>query len=303
LPFAATGRSLSRAVRQAAVGAREQPLIQLVAVGTIALTLLLVAAFALCACNVRRIAAGVGGLAQMTVYLEDGAAPERAQLIASALARLPGVTAVRSVSQREAYERLRRSLGARGELLTGVEEGYLPASLEVSLQAGVAEVIRAHPAFERLRHAVGVEEVDLLGDFGSKLQALERMLVGVGCVVGLLVVCACLYIVASTIRLGVFARRDEIEILKLVGATDRFVKAPFLIEGAAQGAIGTALALALLYLGYHQAAPRVDAVLAAFAAAGPLRFFSPSLTALAIAGGALLGLAGSSLALGRYVRV
>jgi cell division transport system permease protein len=215
----------------------------------------------------------------------------------------PGVERVRTIDTHEAYERLRRSLGTRADLLDGVEEGFLPTSIEVGLRPGLAEVLRAHPAFERLRKTPGVEEVELMGGWAARLAAVDTLLSQVGLAVGLLVACACLYIVASTIRLGVFARRDEIEILKLVGATDRFVKAPFLIEGALQGALGTALAVALLYGLFRMGAPRVEALLGELVAAAPLSFFPAPALAAAIAGGAFLGLSGSALALGRYVKV
>ena len=284
-------------------GARDKPLLQLVAVGTIALSLLLVGVVELTALNVKQLARGWGADVQMTVYLEDGVTPARAQKVAAALGKLPGVVAVRTVDAHEAWTRLRRSLGARADLLDGVEEGFLPASIEVALKPGVAEVLRAHPAFEKLRHTAGVEDVELMGNWAGRLRGLERLLSTAGWAVAALVLCACLYIVGSTIRLGVFARRDEIEIWKLVGATNGFVKAPFLVEGGLQGALGTGLAVALLYALFRVASPRVEALLGGWLASGPLGFFTPAQLACAVAFGALLGLCGSALALGRYVKV
>jgi len=284
-------------------GARDKPLIQLVAVGTIALSLLLVGVVELAALNVAKLSQGWGGDVHMTVYLEDGVTPARAQKVAAALGKLPGVVGVRTVDAHEAWTRLRRSLGARADLLDGVEEGFLPSSIEVSLKPGVAEVLRAHPAFERLRHTAGVEDVELMGSWAARLHDVEHLLSVAGWAVAALVFCACLYIVGSTIRLGVFARRDEIEIWKLVGATNGFVKAPFLVEGGLQVAFGTVLAVALLYGFYRLASPRVEAVLGGWLASGPLGFFTPTQLAFAVAGGALLGLCGSALALGRYVKV
>src|SRR5260370_24459742 len=117
----ASMRRAWRTLRRGMAGVRRNPLIQLVAVGTIALSLLLVGAVELAASNVARLSSGWGGDVQMTVYLEDGIAPSRAQQIAGALGKLPGVERVQTVDSREAYQRLRRSLGARGALLDGVE--------------------------------------------------------------------------------------------------------------------------------------------------------------------------------------
>jgi len=294
---------MMRAVGRGLRGVRQNPLIQLVAIGTIALTLLLVGTVELTAANVAHLARGWAGDVQMTVFLDDGTKSERAQKIAGALGKLPGVTSVRFVEPHEAYQRLQRSLGSRADLLDGVEDGFLPASIEVALKPGVADVIRAHPAFERLRHAPGVEDVELVGDWVQRLRAVESLLHELGIGVGLLVLFACLYVVGSTIRLGVFARRDEIEILKLVGATGGFVKAPFLVEGLLQGLCGTLLASGLLYGLFRLARPRIEATLGGMLAAGPLTFFRPTELAIAVALGALLGLTGSALALGRYVKV
>jgi cell division transport system permease protein len=296
-------RTLARALGQALRGVRRTPLIQLVAVGTIALSLVLVGTVALAASNVARLAASWGQGVQMTVYLEDGTQPQRARQIAAALGKLPGIDGVRIVDAHQAYERMRRSLGARADLLDGVEETFLPSSIEVALKPGVASVIRAHPAFERLRHAAGVEDIELMGDWVTRLEALETLLRDAALAVGLLVLGACLYIVGSTIRLGVFARRDEIAVWKLVGATDGFVKGPFLVEGMLQGLFGTGLAAALLYGLYRLAQPSIEAALGDMLAAGPIAFFRPAELAAAVAFGALLGLCGSALALGRYVKV
>ncbi len=294
--------NLLRTIGRGLSSARRNPLIQMVAVGTIALSLVLVGVVALVAQNVGRLAQSWGGDVQMTVYLEDGATPERGQQIAAALGKLPGVEHVRTIEPREAYQRMRRSLGGRAALLDGVEETFMPASIEVALRPGVADVIRAHPAFERLRHAPGVEDVELMSDWVTKLRTVEKLLRDAGLAAGFLVLCACLYIVGSTIRLGVFARKDEIEILKLVGATPGFVKGPFLVEGALQGALGTGLAVSLLYALYLLAQPRVESALSGLLAAVPLSFFAPLQIAAAVAAGALLGMMGSAIALGRYVK-
>jgi cell division transport system permease protein len=275
----------------------------LVAVGTIALSLLLVGVVELTAVNVDRLAEGWGRGVQMTVYLEDGITVARANQVAGAIAKLPIVRGAHVIDAHEAWQRLRRSLGVRGDLLDGVEDGFLPTSIEVALAPGVGDVLRAHPAFARLRRTAGVEDVELMSDWSGRLHAVDELLAAAGWAVGLLVLCACLYIVGSTIRLGVFARRDEIEIWKLVGATDGFVKAPFLVEGAVQGALGTVLAVGLLYGLYRAAAPRLDAVLGGLLAAGPLGFFTPAQLAAAILAGTLLGLVGSAVALGRYVKI
>ena len=109
--------------------------------------------------------------------------------------------------------------------------------------------------------------------------------------------------VASTIRLGVFARREEIEILKLVGATDGFVKAPFLVEGAIQGLVGAALALLTLYALYRAGAPSIERSLGATLLSIQMSFLGPYELCAAVLVGGALGLAGSNLAVNRHVHL
>jgi len=293
---------MKRALADGLRAIRRAPFEQAVAIGTIAVALLFVGMQRLAVENVARVTAGFGRGAQMIVYLEDDAPPSRARQIADALAKMPDVERVQTVDGKEAFARLRGSLGARADLLDGVEETALPTSLEVTLRGGGSSLLRAHPAFERLKRTPGVEEVELMGDWLERVGALERLLRAAGLLLGLLVGAACLYIVASTIRLAVFARREEIEILKLVGATDGFVKAPFLVEGTLQGAAGASLALALLYALYRSAAPWIERTLGGLLAQAPLGFLPLAECAAAIVLGALLGLVGSWLALGRHVR-
>lgn len=281
---------------------RRHPGPQLLAVGTIAVSLLLLLLVRLAARDLERLAAAWGDGVQMTVYLDEQATPLRGEKIALALARLPGVESVRRVEPTEAYARLRQSLGERADLLDGVEETLLPASIEVRLQPGVAEAIRVHPVFARLRQMPGVEDVELMADWVERVRAIERLLRFGGLALGLLVAAACLYVVGSTIRLAVFARREEIEILRLVGATPGFVQAPFLVEGTLQGLVGAGLALGALFGLYRQAAPWIESTLGSALCAVPLPFLPPLESAVAILGGGLLGLVGSSVAVSRHVR-
>ncbi len=253
-------------------GLGQNAIIPLTAVGAIGLCLLLLGGVALLYENVVTIGAGWGKNVQLTVYLDDGVAPERVQAIAGALAQIEGVDHVQVVPPHQAWERLRLSLGDRPELLDGVEESFLPLSIEAHLQPGVAELLRARPSFEHLRKLPGVEEVQLMGEWTRRLEALEHLLAQLGLAVGGLVLFACLYIVGTTIRLGVFARRDEIAIEKLVGATDGFVRAPFLVEGALEGLCGASLAALVLYALFHWSARRLDVVLGSLVSAAPLHF-------------------------------
>jgi cell division transport system permease protein len=294
----AAGSALYRCGR----GMRQNLFIQSVAVLTVALLLVLAGAARLCALNLAQVIQSLGRNVEMIVYLSDGVTPERAAQISQVLEKLPGVQQVHPVSQREAYDRLRRSLGDHGDLLDGVEEGLLPRSVEVSFKSGIVDVLRVHPVYAKLRGTEGVEDVELMSDWVRRLLQAQRLLRAFGWAIGLLLAGSCVYLVGATIRLGVYARREEIEVLKLVGATDAYVEAPFLLEGLLQGLLGGLLAAAVLAGLWAVALPPAAAVLRDLLGDAPLVFLPGVEIALAVGGAGLLGLVGSGLAVSRHVR-
>lgn len=277
-------------------GMGRSPSIQLITISTIAVCLLIVSGVALLGENLGRLAATWGKATHVTVYLEDNITPARAQKLADALEKLQGVDAVKVVEPKEAYQRLRRSLAERGDLLDGVEETFLPLSIDVTFKPGVVGMLRAHPVLGKLRAAPGVEEVEIHDGWAERLVRLEAAVRHGAWLIGLLVVGACLFIIGATIRLGVNARKDAIQIEKLVGATDAFVRAPFLVEGALQGLLGTSVALGVLYLIYSSLAPHLASALSSMLSAVPLGFFSPEQLVMALGGGTAIGLVASATA-------
>ena len=295
-------RGVAHASREALRGAARRPLLPLASFGALAVCLLLTGLVGLVAWNVGRLSKTWSGGGHMTVYLEDETSSARATQLAEAVRHLPGVTGARLVAPKEAHTRLKAALGARGELLDGVEESFFPASIEVQLRPGVGALLRAHPSFQRLVNAPGVEEVDLHAEATERIEA-ARALVERGALVFALVVAAgALYLVATTIRLGIEARRDELAVLRLVGGTESFVRASFLVEGMCAGGLAAVVASASLWGIYGAVAPRVTAGLGGWLAAAPLAFFPPVVLALAMAGGMLLGLVGASAACSRAAR-
>ena len=291
-----------RALRAGLGAIRRAPVVQAVAIGTVAVSLLLVGVVRLTATNLERMADSWGQGVQVIVYLEDGVVPARARKVAEAVGKLPGVEEVREIEGKDAYARLKQSLGDRASLLDGVEEALLPMSIEVRLRDGLAGAVRLGPEFERLRKAPGVEGVELMGDWVDRLVRAARLLRLGELFLVLLVGIACLYVVSSTIRLGVFARREEIEIQRLVGATDGFVKGPFLVEGAIQGTVGASLALGLLWGVFRTVAPQVQATLGAALCSTPLTFLTWHELAAAVMVGGALGIFGSNIAVNQHVR-
>ncbi|HVI03330.1 MAG TPA: permease-like cell division protein FtsX [Enhygromyxa sp.] len=297
--------ALSRGLR----GMGQSPLVQLLAIGTMAVCMLLLGTATLLLQNAQRIASDLGVDTPVTVYMLPGTDPNAVAELQAKVAELPEVAAVEHVTPEMALARLQDGLGRdslasvgeseRAELLAGIDPNTLPDSLEIALVPGV-EPGFADALAGRVAAMDGVEEASALGPW---VQQVERMLTtlrwlafGIAALVSL----ACMAIVWSTIRLGVFARRSEIEILRLVGGTGRFVRGPFVVEGVLQGVLGTALAIACLWLGFELIRPFLERGLALVFAAGSLRFFTVVEIGLALGFGAVIGLIGSRAAVARH---
>jgi len=152
-------------------------------------------------------------------------------------------------------------------------------------------------SFARLSAAAGVEEVDLHAESVERVDAVRALVVRGAWLFALLAIAGTIYLVSTTIRVGVAARRDELSVLRLVGATESFVRAPFLVEGAGVGLLGAALAASCTAALWHVASARLSTALGEWAA--PLSFFTWPIVALGLCGGALLGLVGARAAFTR----
>jgi len=239
-----------------------------------------------------------GGV-QMAVYLDDDTPRDRVDAIAGALTRIPAVERVTYVSSAQAHERLRDALGSHAELLDGVEVGVLPASLEVELSEGVGDIAAIHPVIGKLRATPGVESVELLDDWAGKLAGLLAALRIAALGLALVAACACIYIVASTIRMSLRDRRTEMEVYRIAGATGSFIRGPLLIEGVVHGALGAVLAAAAAYALFVAGAPPLAEALRAAFGSITLAFLSWHELVALIAGGGGLGLIASWVATGQ----
>jgi cell division transport system permease protein len=289
-------------LRSALVGLRSSPVTSAISVATIAVTLLLVGAFALLISNMSGLLERFGREVRLTAYTAETLAPAAGPALAKRIAGLAGVERAEWVGKDQALERFRRRLGGEAALLEGLEENPLPASIEVE----VAPSHRSSEGLARLREALaGTEGVAEVADghawvegYARAVSLLRTAAVGVGGVLGL----AALLIVANTIRLAVYSRRDEIEILMLVGATRTFVSVPFLLEGLLQGTGGGLLALALLGLGFLAFGGALQGAFAFVLGSAEPAFLGAGGCAALVAGGALLGLLGSAGALAQGLR-
>lgn len=284
------------AFANAARGIRRASTTSLLAVLTIAVVLVLIGSASLLVGNMAGLLDEFGDELVLTAYLDAELPEARLRALAERVAGEAGVAGVEVVSREEALVRFERIAGS-AELLAGLAENPLPPSLEITL----APEARTKAGIEALEAALaglpGIDELahgqDWIEGYARAIALVRGLAFGLGGVLGL----AALLIVANTIRLAVYARRDELDILALVGASRTFVRVPFLLEGTIQGLLGGLLALALLFGAYTLLHPQLQYGLELVLGRAELGFFTTGDAILLVAAGAGLGLLGSITAM------
>jgi cell division protein FtsX len=300
-PIHALGHVIGRGLR----GMLQAPLLQLQAITTTSICMLLLAVVCLGWTNARGIVTSWGVDVPVAVYLVDEVTDTQIEELRERLLALPEVAAAERVTPDAAMQRLARGLGEEAvrdaQWIEDVDPGVLPETIEVQLHPK-ADPRQAEQLADWLETLENVDEVSLAGAWVGRVDALLETMQRLAFGVALGVAFACLMIVWSTIRLSIYARRTEIEILRLVGGTPRFVRGPFVVEGVLQGAAGAAVALGVLHLVWNALQPHLAQGLSLVFAAGSLRFFDPFELAAGVGFGALVGLLGSRGAVARYAR-
>jgi cell division transport system permease protein len=290
-------RALAYFAEEAVTSLWRSRLINALSVGSIAVSLFVLGAFLTVASNLNDVVARWAEKVQVTFYLEDGLEARIQESLENRLREEPAVTRVERVSRDEALERFRELFADLDTLPEDLGENPFPASLEVTIHPDYRSPDSVARFVQRYEDAPGVEEVqyDLL--WIQRLSTAVRLVRGVGAFLGGILVLAGIFTISNVIRLTVYARQDELDIMRLVGATRSYVRGPFVVEGMIQGGLGGLLSIGLLFLTFRVAAR--DA-LAASDLLGRAAVLLPRELCLAIvAGGMLVGLVGSLLSLGR----
>jgi cell division transport system permease protein len=279
---------------------RQSPVGALVATATVALSLFAAGGLSSVGWITEQGLARWAQALKLTVYLEDSATPTQREAVRSLLGERIGRDP-KFVGKAEGLHQLRQSLGDLGPVLDDLPENPLRDAFEcpiASLAPGSLGGVAADAA-----RLPGVVDVDSGARWVEPVQHLLHTLRTLGLTIFALMGVASLVLVSNTFRLAVYARRDEVEIMKLVGATDNFVRTPFLLEGVLLGTIGGLGAALGLLATWHWLWPRAVAVLTPLSALGPEPIpLTRALLGL-IAAGALMGLCASGLAVGRFLRI
>lgn len=287
---------MSLATREALRSFRRTPLLSLLSVATIAFSLFTFGLFALVAVNFRGALAGLAERVEVVAFVLRGTPPETVTLAAQDIGAFPEVLAVTYVSQEDALQRAQEELVEFREMYRDLATNPLPASLEVRLKPEYRNASQAQVVAERLRNFPFVDDVRYGQEWVERLDRLRNLAGAIGSVIGAAFAVVAMVIIGVAIRVAVLQRADEIAIMRLVGATNEFIRAPFLLEGALKGLLGGIGAVLLCWLGFTLFQATVGFDLTA------LVFFSTGQVLLIVLFGTLIGLLGSLLSVGRHLR-
>lgn len=296
----AAGR-LSYFVGRAVLNMRQNTLVNILTVRTITLALLIVSLFLLVYVNLETTADEWSGKIQVVAYLDKEPLPQDLSVMMNRIKAIDGTAGVAYVSKVKAMERFRSRLKGQESLLDGVPADVLPASLEITLKRKTREDVAMDAYVRQLKKVPGIDEVQYGEEWVRRFNAFMNFVRFAGALLGAFLLLAVLFIVSNTIKLTIYARKDELEVMELVGATSLFIKTPFLIEGAVQGAIGALLSQLILVASYYGFLHSANNFLNFSGAVSGLSFLPPSYVAGIFGGGIALGFLGSIFSLKHFI--
>lgn len=255
--------------------------------------LLMLTLFTLLTVNLQAVALAFQSEIEVVAFLHDGHTPETVQEMQQRLLQDAGVMSVSFVSKAAALEEFKKQLGSDADLLEVLEENPLPASLRLRLREDARTSERLELLASWIREIEGVAEVRYGDQWVERLERYIQVFLLLTLIVGIVVAIAALFVISNTVRLTVMARGQTIEIMRLVGATDWFIRTPFVVEGALQGGAAGAIAMAILWAVHHYATQFV----------GPLIFYDGSQVAGFIALCSIVSALGSLTSLHRFLRI
>jgi cell division transport system permease protein len=284
---------MSLVLRETVLAFRRAPLLSALSVTTIAFSLFVFGLFALVFVNLKSTIGNVAERVEVVGYLKRGTPVETVTMAIADLEGVPQIESVTHVTEAEALARARRELREFQDIFQDLEANPLPASLEVRLKPQFRNAEHAQRVAEMVKTLAFVDDVRYGQDWIEKLDRLRNIAGAVGFVIGAAFALVAVIIIGTTIRMAVLQRSREIAIMRLVGATDGFVRMPFLLEGLLKGVIGGLVALGLTWGAYALVVDNLN-----FRA----MFFSPGEALLGVLAGGILGLLGSAVSVARHLK-
>ena len=279
---------------------RSNRMLSLVTISTFALSILIFSSAMLFFINLGDIIDGWRQGVRVMAYLQDGLTDTDRSHLKVRMENLYGVQQVTFISKDQAFARLRTQMGRQTSILDNLDHNPLPDSFEIQMIAASQSWEKVEQLAEALDNLEGVSEVEYGQRWIKRIINIFNLFQLTGYIMGTLFFMAAIFIVGNTVRLVLYSRRDEVEIMRLVGATERFILAPFYFQSLIQAALGGIIGLTALYIMYRLIQSRIATDMAT--AFFELRFLSPALLLSIVGCGMLVGWLGCHLSVKQYVK-
>jgi cell division transport system permease protein len=290
----------SHHLRRAVQDIRSNRLLNAVAVGTIALSILIIASAMLFFRNADEILNSWQEGVRIMAYLADGLEPGRISSLEQEIERLDGVSDVRFVSKDEGLKALRAQMEHQGSILENLGGNPLPDALDIRLTAAAQSVASLERLAAQLEALDGIAAVEYGQRWIGRIAQILDLFRLVGYTLGGLFFVAAVFIVGNTIRLTLYSRREEVEIMRLVGATDRFIMVPFYLQSMIQGALGGVMGIGALLAMFTLLQARLDEGLRLYLL--NVRFLPTGIVGGVVLGSIIVGCLGCHLSLRQYLK-
>lgn len=270
--------------------------------GTMGISLFVFGVFILVQENLQHMLNGWGGQIQINTYLDNDVGSDQVEAMMDRIRAIPEVEGLRHISKEQAWNDFQTALGAQSAVLEGLPDDVLPASFEITVKPAYRDPAQVEDLAHRLGKINGIAAVEYPQQWVDRLNVFVLAVQWTKWALGGILFIATFFIVGSTVRLALLARKDEIEIMQFVGASEELIRAPFVVEGMLQGTIGAGLSLLGLWLFYLLLEQYLISQLALFGPQMQLLFLDPASITMILVIGLLLGGLGSLFSLGRFLR-
>jgi cell division transport system permease protein len=288
-------------VERAFINIRQNLLVTLLTIGTITLAFLILSLALLIYVNLERVTESWSDRVQVTAYFSEDLSPGDLATLKAKIKAVEGTSDVQYISKDEALKRFYGRLKGQEALLEGVSPEILPSSLEIHLKKNSRDSASVSRYVERLKKIPMITEVQYGEEWVKRFSHFMNLIRFAGVLVAGFIVLAVVFIVANTIKLTIYARKDELDLMGLVGATRLFIKVPYLIEGVVQGVIGAILAILVLLGVYLAFLNNADFFFSFNTMEAGLLFLPVTYLVALVFGGAALGFLGSLASLKRFI--
>jgi cell division transport system permease protein len=274
----------------------------LTTIGIIAVSMLIFSTFSLIAFNLTSFLKIWEDKIGVIAYLKKGIPVGEIEPILEKTRKMEGIEAVRYVSPSDAMTFMETKLGSQRNLLEGIQSGVLPSSFEIQLKRDYRNPVKIREVVSRLRQFPQIEEIQFGQEWVETFSVLLHLMRLIQWVLGGLLLAAMIFIISNTLQLTVSTRREEIEIMHLVGASPAFIQVPFYIEGLIQGLLGAGMAILLLLLLYKSFSLYIPFSMREWVGGISILFLPPETIVWILSGGMILGLFGSFVASMKFLK-